>query len=174
MQFQQQPADDPDVVKHIIEREVQGETKTLKEEFAFTTELRVSVQTKAQYDKLEAKMRDLLNNAPENVPIQLWQTAVDRYVIQPWVEGNINPFCKAEAIQALVGLLNPSTDFPTVHPKDPRQKEPTSKRQRETEVSQTAASSHSNPVITEMGSNPSEKRMRIKCTWTTEPIRYVW
>ena len=92
LQFQQQPADDPDVVTHIIEREVQGETKTLKEEFAFTTELRVSVQTKAQHDLLEAKMKDLLNNAPEDLPMQLWQTSVNRYVIQPWGSGNINPF----------------------------------------------------------------------------------
>ena len=57
-------------------------------------------------------------------------------------------------------MLIPKTDLVTQPPQDPRTKEQTSKRQREVEVSQTSASSHSNPVQTEMGSNPSEKRMR--------------
>ena len=83
MQFQQQPADDLKVVKHIIEREVQGEKKTLEEEVSLTTELRVNVQTKAQHDLLEAKMKDLLQNSPEDLPMKLWQTALTRYVIKP-------------------------------------------------------------------------------------------
>ena len=86
--------------------------KTLRDDFAFKTELRVDTLTKAQQHLMEERVTDLLMHSPEETTWNLWRVAVDNYVVRHstqkgWSNIKSIPVSQLDAIQQLLGMLHP-------------------------------------------------------------------
>ena len=103
-----------------------------KQDFSLTTELRVDVRTKAQQHIMEETLRDLLSSAPEDATKQVYETAMQRYVLTPLKDEKsglwLNQLAKRNAVKRIIDLFHPKSGFVTQPPPDPRNKEPSLKK----------------------------------------------